>query len=251
MKRVAVPKLRFDIEPQTDILIVVTHSCDLLHSSYGTEPTFEVLKATPLCSEDGNYTYGKNPRKFHFQLKRNGSTCAYEISIHQRCFLERPLLEEYDPDHGTKIESTVVETIARWLAQRYRRSAFPDEFNLRWQGERDRIKQILKRGGKLFTGIYLRLDSTDELESDKEYRIVVIATAKPEDLGHDTPEGEMYVTLDRLEETLNKCTGISVVYSDVRSEADFSMDDLRHSMKWDFDHMTFSEKPGGDLVPDA
>src|SRR5271166_411944 len=55
--------------------------------------------------------------------------------------------------------------LQRWLAARYRRSAFPDEFDRRLErtGVRDRLSKILKSAGTLVAAIYFDVDQGEEI----------------------------------------------------------------------------------------
>jgi hypothetical protein len=69
------------------------------------------------------------------------------------------------PDTSYKLDQDNLATLRFWLAARYNRAAFPDEFNNRLKSTRvlDDLVRILKPLGYLVTGVYVRLDTQDEL----------------------------------------------------------------------------------------
>ena len=251
VNRIVCGRLVPDIDPQRDILIVISQSCDLVNRAYKAEPRFEVLKATIVEAENGNFFYGKHPRKFQFRPGPNKSTPIYEVSIHDRYMLDRPILEDLGPSTESELNPETVDNLANWIAKRYKRSAFPSEFNDRCRTADKQIGRILRRGSKDISGIYLVLDPWEDISADDEYRLIITATYRPELDDDGDSLLELYNCFDELVDALNSCEGLVVAVQDVKSEKEFSLYDVRNARRWDYDYMTFSEKPGGDLAPDA
>jgi hypothetical protein len=77
-----------------------------------------------------------------------------------------------------RLTAAELAILQRWLAARYRRSAFPDEFDRRLQdtGLQDRIGKILKTYGALISAIYFDVDQGEEVRrfgSDDPYTLSI------------------------------------------------------------------------------
>jgi hypothetical protein len=75
-------------------------------------------------------------------------------------------LAEYLPDGGLELTRKNLSILQQWLASRYRRAAFPDEFEnrLRETGVGERIKKIIEPLGTYLVAIFFDVDEGKELE---------------------------------------------------------------------------------------
>jgi hypothetical protein len=62
--------------------------------------------------------------------------------------------------------------IAEWLAKRYIRAASPTAFDLRWRAKRKDWQQLLKKQSDWLQGVYLRLNTLDELPDGSPYKCI-------------------------------------------------------------------------------
>ncbi|MBK7117135.1 MAG: hypothetical protein IPH71_14130 [Proteobacteria bacterium] len=97
------------------------------------------------------------------------------------------------PDTRYTLDEKNLLTLRFWLAARYNRAAFPDEFNNRLGTTKvgDEIVKILKPLGSLVTGIYIRLDTQEELPADNPalpYRASLFLAFEPGDEPLDNAE---------------------------------------------------------------
>ena len=79
------------------LFIIITHSCDLLHSSIEVEPTAEMLFLKKIRSMETIYTRGYNPRKLHLSIEHSDITTYYECSIIDRHEISRDILTKIFP----------------------------------------------------------------------------------------------------------------------------------------------------------
>ena len=74
--------------------------------------------------------------------------------------------------------------LAEWLAKRYIRSAFPSEFDSRWRGEKSKNlrkwMKLLERHSSWMRGVYLRLNTLEELNEAEAYRCHMIVASPAE-----------------------------------------------------------------------
>lgn len=230
-----------------DIVLVVSHDCDVVHESFEKEPFVELVRCRP-AQPDGNLEHAKNPRRLQFPVEVEGASATYEISIHDKVRVDRRILIDVAPDQRILLQDNTRAMIAEWVARRYTRTALPDAFNMRLgmrehRQLRERIKRLLERYGSEITGVYILLSPDRELEETAIYRAIVRMTV--ETRLYDSPERieELDVRLRTpFEDLLNAFTGIKVDNCALVAEADFSLEEFK-SMKRleDWDSLSFAD----------
>ncbi|MDO5552587.1 MAG: hypothetical protein Q4G68_02380 [Planctomycetia bacterium] len=224
-----------------DLVILVSQDCDILHRKLEAEPYIEVLLARSLEQQGRepdqcNYN-GRNPRKFLFQMEEPYR--YYEIAIAERYFLDRRLLVNNNP--VGKLSKSCVTSIGRWLANRYIRSAFPDEFI-------NRIKKACPKGNfAAYTRKHLKADNLTkdivdfyisvqdaELAEDNVYDIVFYIVAEKESYEDAAKRDKLNRFSNDLESHLNKeGTGIDALCR-VVSPREFTLHEINSSKRLDY-----------------
>ncbi|MBM4090961.1 MAG: hypothetical protein FJ276_16290, partial [Planctomycetes bacterium] len=217
-----------------DLLIVLSHHCDVTSSSLAAEPFVELLSLKLVSKRDGNLDWGKNPRRYQFVDSRTSPLLIYEVSVHDRVLVPRDRLLGYKPDSARAIDDETRSRLCRWVAARYTRSAFPDSFNERVGPAVEQIRPLFKRAGHLLTGVYL-LVVDDELPEGESYRILLIATMLDEDYRDASARASAQELLDRVEAIMHDCDGVDIGLTELRSEAELSLHEIRTLKRWDFD----------------
>jgi hypothetical protein len=111
-------------------VVVISHDCDLAQDE-AIEPSVEVLVGRQIPSADGNYSYAKNARRLHLTLTGGGEHIVVDLVAGSKNSILKQDLAEHQPEAALLMTGAEREILQRWLAARYRRSAFPDEFNRR------------------------------------------------------------------------------------------------------------------------
>jgi hypothetical protein len=150
--------------PDDTIAVVVSHDCDLAQLP-NTEPDVEVIVGHRIEAVDGNFTYGKNARRLHLAFSGTTDRLTVNLFANHKMPVEKEKLAEYPPVETLRLTATELTILQRWLAARYRRSAFADEFERRLEdtGLRDRLGRILKSFGALISAIYFDVDEGEEV----------------------------------------------------------------------------------------
>ncbi|HLO99559.1 MAG TPA: hypothetical protein VK171_13270, partial [Fimbriimonas sp.] len=138
----ASPQLLEALKPTDDQThwLVISQDCDLLQSQVAKEPWVECLACTEIATPDGNFQQGKNPRRHDFPISQDEKLAWLRASIHDRCRFPREKLIGTKPNAECLLSSGACRTITGWVARRYTRSAFPDEFNRRTDTKATRDK---------------------------------------------------------------------------------------------------------------
>ena len=238
---------------EDDLLVLISQDCDIVCHSYEVEPYVELLVARRLPPEarNGGFFHGKHPRRIQFAVPGFDGDRLYEINIHEKSRINRHELTTRLPREDVWIDTDDVRLLARWTARRYTRSAFPDAFNERCRPAATRIEKRFKAKGELLTAVFLHLDTMDELPEGTDYRVILHATALPEDLEDDEREQEALRLLRDVEKALNDCDGVEVLEANLVSEDDFTLTDVRQTLRWDYDYLSYREGEGEQVAPDG
>jgi hypothetical protein len=115
--------------PDDAVVIVATHDCDLAQLP-AKEPQVEVVVGRRIQKLDGNNTHAKSSRTLHIGFEGDGQLLA-EFVVTEKRSIPKNVLVEFGPETNAKLSPPDLATFQLWLASRYRRSAFPDEFERR------------------------------------------------------------------------------------------------------------------------
>jgi len=221
---------------------ILSHDCDVTNASFEKEPTVEVIFGECLEFKDGNKLWGKNSRLLQIVEGER----IYEFNAHNRKTFSRRFLTAQEPDATTLSEESRQQLIG-WLARRYTRRAFADEFNNRSRTAVSALRKKLKQDGTLISGIFL-LVSDDELPKGTDYEIIVWVAMNVDDYEIEKKRNIATKLLGVIEAQLNACEGIVVEAGEIRSESNVSIADIRVLKRWDFDDLTLRDEDA-DALP--
>jgi len=190
-------------EAATAVAMVVSHDCDLTQSPE-VEPSIEIIVGGRISAADGNFSHAKNPRRLHLPCTENGSTIYLDLRARDKRGIRKDDLAAHLPNASMALTPEDRSVLQRWLAARYRRAAFPDEFErrLRETGVDKRIAKILEPLGTHLIAIFFDVDEGKELErkgSDDLYMLRI-------DLLYST-ERDPVAALDAAEEAASAISG--------------------------------------------
>lgn len=231
--------------------VVISHDCDLANDDLEEEPNVEViLGKVGDRSKSGNLRWGKSPRRIHLEYTHpNGDTLLLEFSINQRRTVAKRDLCRHEPQAYGLTEAER-EAFSRWLASRYRRSAFPDAFNdvLRRSKLAEKLeKKLNKPRGEAVTAV---LFDVEEISST-EFHLSVVLLYRDED---------RYAEVQALAESINALFeslgdevasgGAKIVLKDCVSvsESIITLSAARKLKKWEKDHMSLRSDPPGEML---
>lgn len=146
-------------------VVVVSHDCDLVNGT-DKEPNIEVIVGRRIPNPDGNLTHGKNPRRLHVSFEENGATVYVELTAKEKRNLEKDRVAGYAPNRAIALTPNNRSVLQEWLAARYRRAAFPEEFGSRLRNAQldERIAKIIEPHGEHLVAILVDLDEGQVVE---------------------------------------------------------------------------------------
>ena len=226
-----------------DVWVVVSHDCDVTNASFTAEPTVEVICGEIIepVRKQGDRYWGKNPRLLQIDesVGDDEPNVHLEFNVQYRAVLDRKCLIGESPSTKTLARETIQRLVA-WIAKRYTRRGFADEFNERTRPAVTKLRKCFKKQGHLLSGIYL-LVVDDELNADEDYQVVLWAAMRMEDYESTEKQHEAVTLLGAIEAEMNGSDGVVVLQSELRSEAEISLADIRLMKRWDFDDLTLRD----------
>jgi len=241
--------------------IVISHDCDISNTP-GAEPNVEVIVGTLIEAADGNFTHSKNPRRLHLSTKQREIDVFLELLATDKRLIPKQDLVKYEPSDEFSLPNKEILTLQRWLAARYYRSAFPDQFDhsLKQVGLDKAIVKILKPQGHYIISALFDIDNEDNIESDTDdvYTLAIYLLYSTE---NDPLEAER-VTQDAaqsISEAFKKLcfdadsnTWCNIELVDCQPIADVAMTyaQSQNLKKWNIDYLSFRSDPIQPLLSD-
>jgi len=166
------------------LVMVVSHDCDLANANLADEPSVEVIAGRRLPSSDPNLANLKSARTLHLTITCEGRTQCIELTATGKQLVPKSALAAWRPDPRYHLDEGNFFTLRRWLAARYDRAAFPDQFERRMFHETDlaeRINKVAKKEdvNRVVSGIYFEVSPREELDPAVPYDLTVVLVYTP------------------------------------------------------------------------
>jgi hypothetical protein len=220
-----------------ELAILVSHDCDIVHRDLRNEPTVEWLCVRPVIKVDGFYLHGKNPRRLHFE--HDGK--SYEGVARRRFGTPRELLLKFSAGSLPPLSKKLTSQIANWIAKRYKRPAFPDEFNKRVDNRA--IGNIIDKAHEFLRRILISVrPPSEELPAGQPYAVSLVGVMARDDYEDAGKREACQGVICEVESLLSGCEGINVEDCMLRPDTEVSLADLDYLVEWDFDHLTVADE---------
>lgn len=241
------------------VVMVISQDCDLTQSPM-QEPLVEIVKGRIIEKEDGNNTNAKTARKLHLLVESDDGQLWVEFIATDKSAVDKQLLCTFTPRTNACLTPENLATLQRWLASRYRRSAFPDQFEQRLRDAKlhTKISKLAKTYGTHLSGVFFDVDEGDEIsrqEPDDTYLldITILYTTAPDPEKAETDATTMAQEIKNafeiaLLKQLGKWQQIELRYCDAISEAALTYEMFRQLKKWHLDHLSLAEVPQLPMV---
>lgn len=161
-------RLHHVVTPDQTLVIVASHDCDIAQPPEG-EPFIEVVVGRLALDKDGNCTHAKNARKLHVEFASTaGFWAEFEAAV--KISIDKLAMNDFAPRFDAYLSPESHAIFQMWLASRYRRSAFPDEFERRLTSKEfklhEKIAKAVKPHGGLIAGVFFEVDEGKEVIRD-------------------------------------------------------------------------------------
>lgn len=248
--------------PECTRVIVGTHDCDLAHDP-DSEPNIEVFVGKYIDKENGNFTSAKNPRKLHIFFEGNSPQWIEFEAVTKQILSKQNLISiSPNPSDEYVLDPQNREIFQKWLSIRYRRSAFPEEFDKRMStnGLDRAIQKLIEPTGEHLVGIFFDVDNGYEVhriddEDTYTLNIILIHSATP-----DFSKAEEIV--ENLACEINKSfknaffneqgkwVKIELKSCDFFSESVITYEIFKSLKPWRFEHLSLRAEPQQEILPE-
>ncbi len=240
--------------PAQTLVIVASHDCDLAQAPEG-EPVVELVVGRLLTDNNGNFTHAKNARKLHVDVAGAVHFWA-EFEATAKVSIDKLALNAFDPRPDAHLSPESRATFGMWLASRYRRSAFPDEFERRLIKEfklHERIAKAVKPHGELIAGVFFDVDDGAEVTRDGPddtytLDITILHSADP---NFDAAERAAKAAVkdiekafkDKLFDPTKTWQHIELRSCDPVSESVLTYQQFKQLKRWRLEHISLAAEP--------
>ena len=235
----------------TAIAIVISHSCDLAQNP-AKEPNVEIIIGRSISECDGNYLNAKNSRTLHIGI---ADKLYIELIARNKNLIPKETLVNFEPQMDltfTENEKTVFQS---WLAARYRRSEFSDDFQAQMSetGLDSKIKSLMRKPahGKAIRAILFSLKDDFPRNAEKEPYLLGIVLLYDTTRGfREAEETASLVKEEIISFTLKKPT-IVIQEIDCFSDGSFTVAQMDLYKKWNLDEISLADPTQPILAADS
>lgn len=248
--------------PDDSVVIVATHDCDLAQAPI-IEPLVELVIGRRIAQFDGNYTHAKTARTLHIAFEDANPLLA-EFVIANKCAVSKAVLAGFEPETNSILSPTNRTTFQRWLAARYHRSAFPDEFErrlVRVTKLAERLNRAVKPQGEMITAVVFDVDEGEEMARNGEddvyiLDIILVHTIEPDFEAAQAAANAAKEAIKRdfekklFDKQSGKWKYIELRYVDVLSEEAFTYRQFTLMKRWRLDYISLGAESQQPIVPE-
>lgn len=218
-------------------LIVASGSCDVANCS---DPIIEFSIARYIDCIDGNYSSNKNPRKLNCSLESSMSTpfCVALDAWEKISILKDQITPGISPDAGIKLSQNELFYYVEWLAGRYKRPAFPTEFDKRIDREwnKGKRRKAASKISEKVLGIYAKIYPDAEIKEDEKY-IVDLLVLVVQDISSDELK-DVNEHIGKYKEVL-EAANMNVGDPKVLSESQVSIATFKQYKRFNLDELSY------------
>jgi hypothetical protein len=221
--------------------IVISHSCDLAGVD---ETTAELLVGE--ITEHQQYANGHSIKWLDLRATSPDKQEIVRFNINSRKQIERSKLLPLAPS-ASKIFASELSILKLWLAQRYNRAEFPDEFNKRLEVCADFEKKWAKKHSSALSGVYFDTSDQEITDQNEPYELKIYLVYASENTDNESKanlaKSELVDLLKRHYYQSSSWNLIELVGCEVISDANFSVRNARIYKRWRFEHRSIKGEP--------
>ena len=246
--------LHHAVAPDQTVVIVASHDCDLAQAPEG-EPVIEVVVGRLVLGKDGNCTHAKNARKLHVEFTGVAVFWA-EFDTIAKLSIDKRALNDFIPRPGALLSRENHNIFQMWLASRYRRSAFPDEFERRLIKElklHEKIAKAVRPHGELIAGVFFDVDEGADVTRNGPgdtytLDITILHLADPDfdaaEKAADTAAKAIEKAFkEKLFDPTKTWQHIELRSCDPVSESVLTYQHFKQLKRWRLEHISFAAEP--------
>lgn len=219
--------------------VVISQDCDVTCDDLEVEPYAEILMLEPLDTINPGLVDGKSSRILHLEVLEGSDRRCFQARPWSQRRIDREILASESPDSSCVIPLGSLRGLIQWVAERYTRAGFPDEFVKRIEAIDSKLKKLMKKEGKAFWRILVSLDSNEELKAGSDYGMDCVCAVWPEVWEDDSDREKAKAAADKLKKLLESCGGIELDEFEVNTTDELPLSYLQSYRTWDvFNYLT-------------
>ena len=242
--------------------IVITHDCDLAHDG---ELFVEVIVGKVVEEPDPQLSHCRNPRRLH--LTWEGSDVAKPLTLELQ-HINRSIVQKTDFDAKARrddahaLPENEKRIMKQWLAARYGRAAFPNEFERRLREKsgtktvEKQIARILEPEAKHLIGLFFDFGDQRNREAaeDKPYCLSVSVVYDANEGASRARESaervaeKLRALFDKAYGTPNVATKIALDACEAVADTEMTLADLRRLDQWRLEYISLQDEEHGDSL---
>lgn len=239
--------------PERTFVVVISHDCDLA-ADPDREPLVELVTGRIVDAIKAD-SHAKSARRLQIEFQGPQGLIAVELSAAHKSFVQKDDLAPFDPRANVHLDAQGLSILQRWLAARYRRAAFPDEFERRLKEAKlpRRIEKALNTAGKHVIAVFFDVDGGEDLQRngpDDFYRLGIYLLY---DTSQNEPDAEAAArsAADQIEKAFESAfqgedkswSNIRLEYCDVMSDQAMSYGNSLMFKQWRLEHISLEDDP--------
>lgn len=242
------------------VVLVASHDCDIASTS---ESVVEVIVGV-LIPSLGADTHAKTARRLHIPLEAEAGQIAVEFLASNKFSVSKEALLKATPRVNWSIATEDLITFQKWLASRYRRAAFADEFEARLKAKPARldrkIAKILEISSEHVLAVLFDVDSRQEFDRigpDDIYDLgitLLYDSTKDEPLAYEAAE----TSAKAIEAAFEKAFSVDGTWKNIRllycepvSDNAMTIAQCRFLKQWRLDYMSLEVPHEASLELDS
>ena len=219
--------------------VVISQDCDVTHPCLQVEPFVEILFLQSVHTTNPGLMDGKSSRLLHLEAMQESGKQGFCAQAWNKARINRTTLLAALPEPNISISSGTLRGMIRWIADRYTRTGFPDEFVMRTKGIEKFLTKLMKGDGSAFWRILVSLDPFDDLPADENYDMDCVCVVQPELWEDAATQKRALAAGDALKALIKKCPGIQIGECEVSTSDEIPLSYLHHYRPWDvFNYLT-------------
>lgn len=249
---------------ETLYAVVVSHDCDLA-ASESKEPNAEVITGRRVRKLGGD-SFAKTARRLQVEYQSADGPVVLELLATGKVPVPKAKLFTSAPRRDITLDKQGLNILQRWLAARYRRTAFPEAFEARLRSPQmsgkktflERIEGILNAGGDHIRGLLFDLDEGADVERvalNDTYQLGVVVLYNSL---RDEPEAAAVASnaVEELERLFTEAfgtqtgewQGICLTYCDPMSDNAITVAQSEMLKEWRLEHMSLKDHPPQSII---
>lgn len=242
------------------VVVVISHDCDIACNSTA-EPLVEVIVGQRI-ERIGGDAHAKTARRLHVSFDADGAEVPVELHVSRKATVQKDVLLRHAPRADLRLSPSNLLTLQMWLAARYHRAAFADEFEARLKAKPARLDRkiatAMDEAGEHVLAVLFDVDEGKEVVrqvADDPYRlrmVILYDSQKNEPDAYAAAQKAAHSIEAAFEAALcrdGKWSDIQLLSCDVVSDEAMTVAESRNYKRWRLDYVSLEDQPQQSMLP--